>query len=215
MNAHTDFWVFRQSTYLYPHHTAIHLLELVLPLSPTNRHKAMLSYLHNAGLHGAFESLKRETENEEFEVDDPKAKWVGLLEKKWTSVIRLQKKVGSLSCLSNWRMGLPAWPCGQPILAPGKAQNSDRAHPLMGQMVTLVPSLPIGPCLRSHTADHGPGIPQFCPPCRTSFSHPRILLVLYRPLPPSRPRTAYPHLAPRTNHPRSFPSALDRPGVRE
>ena len=28
-------------------------------------------------------------------VPDPKAKWAGLLEKKWTSVIRLQKKVRS------------------------------------------------------------------------------------------------------------------------
>jgi hypothetical protein len=42
---------------------------------------------------GTYEALKRETENDDFEVDDPKAKWVGLLEKKWTSVIRLQKKV--------------------------------------------------------------------------------------------------------------------------
>lgn len=53
----------------------------------------MLSYLHSAGLRDSYEALKRETENGEFEVDDPKAKWVGLLEKKWTSVIRLQKKV--------------------------------------------------------------------------------------------------------------------------
>jgi platelet-activating factor acetylhydrolase IB subunit alpha len=44
-------------------------------------------------MQGTYEALKRETENDEFEVDDPKAKWVGLLEKKWTSVIRLQKKV--------------------------------------------------------------------------------------------------------------------------
>lgn len=57
------------------------------------RHKAMLSYLHSSGMQGTYEALKRETENDDFEVDDPKAKWVGLLEKKWTSVIRLQKKV--------------------------------------------------------------------------------------------------------------------------
>jgi len=43
-------------------------------------------------MNGSFESLRRDTGLDEFEVDDPKAKWVGLLEKKWTSVIRLQKK---------------------------------------------------------------------------------------------------------------------------
>lgn len=53
----------------------------------------MLSYLHSAGLRDTYEALKRETDNEDFTTDDPKAKWVGLLEKKWTSVIRLQKKV--------------------------------------------------------------------------------------------------------------------------
>lgn len=61
----------------------------------------MLSYLHATGLHDTYESLKRETDNGDFQPDDPKAKWVGLLEKKWTSVIRLQKKVGCLSLLSN------------------------------------------------------------------------------------------------------------------
>jgi platelet-activating factor acetylhydrolase IB subunit alpha len=55
----------------------------------------MLSYLHASGMHSAFEALKQETGHDGFEVDDPKAKWVGLLEKKWTSVIRLQKKVSS------------------------------------------------------------------------------------------------------------------------
>ncbi|GFZ45270.1 Lissencephaly-1 homolog [Saitozyma sp. JCM 24511] len=59
-------------------------------------HKAMLSYLHSSGMQGTYEALKRETENDDFEVDDPKAKWVGLLEKKWTSVIRLQKKIMDL-----------------------------------------------------------------------------------------------------------------------
>ncbi|WVF69212.1 nuclear distribution protein PAC1 [Kwoniella sp. CBS 6097] len=59
-------------------------------------HKSMLSYLHSAGMHEAYEALKKETDNEEFVVDDPKARWVGLLEKKWTSVIRLQKKIMDL-----------------------------------------------------------------------------------------------------------------------
>jgi platelet-activating factor acetylhydrolase IB subunit alpha len=46
------------------------------------------------GLHDTYDSLRRETENVDFDPSDSKAKWVGLLEKKWTSVIRLQKKVG-------------------------------------------------------------------------------------------------------------------------
>lgn len=60
------------------------------------RHKAMLSYLHASGMHDAYDTLKRETDNADFDPSDVKAKWVGLLEKKWTSVIRLQKKVYSL-----------------------------------------------------------------------------------------------------------------------
>lgn len=36
--------------------------------------------------------MKRECGQDEFK-PDPRAKWTGLLEKKWTSVIRLQKKV--------------------------------------------------------------------------------------------------------------------------
>ena len=63
------------------------------PLIESSRHKSILSYLHSAGMRETYDALKRETDNEEFQVDDPKAKWVGLLEKKWTSVIRLQKKV--------------------------------------------------------------------------------------------------------------------------
>ncbi|RXK41574.1 nuclear distribution protein PAC1 [Tremella mesenterica] len=56
----------------------------------------MLSYLHAVGLHESYDVLRRETGIEDFQVDDPKAKWVGLLEKKWTSVIRLQKKIMDL-----------------------------------------------------------------------------------------------------------------------
>jgi platelet-activating factor acetylhydrolase IB subunit alpha len=57
----------------------------------------MLSYLHAMGMHDTYEALRRETENDEFDPSDAKAKWVGLLEKKWTSVIRLQKKVNRCS----------------------------------------------------------------------------------------------------------------------
>ncbi|KAK1925406.1 WD40-repeat-containing domain protein [Papiliotrema laurentii] len=59
-------------------------------------HRAMLSYLHNAGMQSTYDALKNETGIDDLELDDPKAKWVGLLEKKWTSVIRLQKKIMDL-----------------------------------------------------------------------------------------------------------------------
>lgn len=57
-----------------------------------NRHKAILDYLHSNGYTTAFDSLKAESKQEDFN-PDPKQKYAGLLEKKWTSVIRLQKKV--------------------------------------------------------------------------------------------------------------------------
>lgn len=66
----------------------------------------MLDYLANAGFTQSLEALKQEARIDSFE-QDPKAKWSGLLEKKWTSVIRLQKKVrfalpsALLSC--RWR----------------------------------------------------------------------------------------------------------------
>ena len=54
------------------------------------RHKAILEYLHSNNFTDAFNSLKSDTGIEY--TPDPKAKYSGLLEKKWTSVIRLQKK---------------------------------------------------------------------------------------------------------------------------
>src|ERR1700731_208305 len=56
------------------------------------RHKAILDYLSASGFHDSFTALKAESLNDDF-VPDPKQKYAGLLEKKWTSVIRLQKKV--------------------------------------------------------------------------------------------------------------------------
>jgi platelet-activating factor acetylhydrolase IB subunit alpha len=51
-----------------------------------------LDYLSANGFSQSFITLKSETDNEDF-IPDPKQKYSGLLEKKWTSVIRLQKKV--------------------------------------------------------------------------------------------------------------------------
>ncbi|KAL1915652.1 uncharacterized protein VTP21DRAFT_6411 [Calcarisporiella thermophila] len=58
-------------------------------------HKAILDYLHANGFSSSFETLKEETQIEDF-LPDPKQKYAGLLEKKWTSVIRLQKKIMEL-----------------------------------------------------------------------------------------------------------------------
>ncbi|KAK0518649.1 Lissencephaly-1 [Tilletia horrida] len=55
-------------------------------------HKSILDYFNANGLTQSYEALMREAEQDGF-VPDPKAKYAGLLEKKWTSVIRLQKKI--------------------------------------------------------------------------------------------------------------------------
>ncbi|KAH9814857.1 WD40-repeat-containing domain protein [Melampsora americana] len=59
-------------------------------------HKAVLDFLFSSGFHLAFEALKSELPSQLDFQPDPKAKWAGLLEKKWTSVIRLQKKIMDL-----------------------------------------------------------------------------------------------------------------------
>lgn len=57
-----------------------------------NRHKSILDYLETNGYTETLSVFKGEAHLPDFQ-PDPKAKWSGLLEKKWTSVIRLQKKV--------------------------------------------------------------------------------------------------------------------------
>ncbi|ORX92113.1 dynein regulator [Basidiobolus meristosporus CBS 931.73] len=57
--------------------------------------RAILDFLHVNGYTDSYETLKRESHNEEFN-PDPMQKYTGLLEKKWTSVIRLQKKIMDL-----------------------------------------------------------------------------------------------------------------------
>lgn len=54
-----------------------------------HRHKAIADYLSSQGFMGALEAFKREA-NLNGEVDKTAS---GLLEKKWMSVVRLQKKV--------------------------------------------------------------------------------------------------------------------------
>ncbi|KAH7915312.1 WD40-repeat-containing domain protein [Hygrophoropsis aurantiaca] len=57
-------------------------------------HKSMLEYLHSNNFTAAYNALQEDTGTEY--TPDPKTKYAGLLEKKWTSVIRLQKKIMDL-----------------------------------------------------------------------------------------------------------------------
>ncbi|KAH8099515.1 dynein regulator [Cristinia sonorae] len=57
-------------------------------------HKSVLEYLHANNFTDAFNALKADTGVDY--TPDPKSKYAGLLEKKWTSVIRLQKKIMDL-----------------------------------------------------------------------------------------------------------------------
>lgn len=56
------------------------------------RHKAILDYLSTNGFTESFQTFRNESGNQAF-TPGPKQNSSGLLEKKWTSVIRLQKKV--------------------------------------------------------------------------------------------------------------------------
>lgn len=54
-------------------------------------HRALLEYLSQSEFHEAYDALKKCTALEH--TPDAKGKYAGLLEKKWLSTIRLQKKV--------------------------------------------------------------------------------------------------------------------------
>ncbi|KAF9897747.1 protein with putative role during mitosis [Lobosporangium transversale] len=56
-------------------------------------HKAILDYLSASGFTQSFQMLRTETHNQDF---TPTPKSAGLLEKKWTSTIRMQKKIMEL-----------------------------------------------------------------------------------------------------------------------
>ena len=63
--------------------------------------KAIADYMLSNGYSEALESFKKETDMPG-EIDK---KYSGLLEKKWTSVIRLQKKVRYCICQLRVRLG--------------------------------------------------------------------------------------------------------------
>ncbi|KAK2466814.1 hypothetical protein APHAL10511_001072 [Amanita phalloides] len=54
-------------------------------------HRSMLEYLYANNFSAAYQAFKADAGTDY--TPDPKAKYAGLLEKKWTSVIRLQKKI--------------------------------------------------------------------------------------------------------------------------
>lgn len=60
---------------------------------PSCRNKAIADYLSTNGYQDALEAFKKEADMP----GEVERKYGGLLEKKWTSVIRLQKKVGGYS----------------------------------------------------------------------------------------------------------------------
>ena len=62
--------------------------------------KAIADYMQSNGYNEALEAFKKETDMPG-EID---RKYAGLLEKKWTSVIRLQKKVALGSCCDRFVM---------------------------------------------------------------------------------------------------------------
>lgn len=57
-----------------------------------HRHKAILAYLQSNDLPNTYNALREEL-GEDFCDDETVQKYVGLMERKWTTVLRLQKKV--------------------------------------------------------------------------------------------------------------------------
>ena len=78
----------REELYVNTRHLQFHQLIS----SPS--HKSLLDYLQSSGYDDTANALRRDVGLEDVTLDS-KAKYAGLLEKKWTSVIRLQRKVRS------------------------------------------------------------------------------------------------------------------------
>ncbi|WVN90828.1 nuclear distribution protein PAC1 [Cryptococcus depauperatus CBS 7841] len=92
-------------------------------------HKSMLSYMHATGMQESFEVFKRETTNEDFSVDDPKARWVGLLEKKWTSIMDLEARNAALLAeLSSPTRASSSSSASQPFIPRAPAQHTLTSH---------------------------------------------------------------------------------------
>ncbi|KAI9452749.1 dynein regulator [Russula earlei] len=85
-------------------------------------HKAILDYLHNAGFTKTFEQFKEDAKLPDFQPDLGQ-KSNGLLVKKWTSVIRMQKKkLGYRKHCTTTR----TWPLSQPVSAEETTRTGSR-----------------------------------------------------------------------------------------
>ena len=83
-------------------------------------HKATLEYLHASGFGDAFDVLRRDAGLADY-APDPQSRFCGLLEKKWLSTIRLQKKNMELeSRVAQLEQELQAAPSARPA-APARA----------------------------------------------------------------------------------------------
>jgi hypothetical protein len=65
------------------------------PLTPADRHKAIIAYLGVINAPNTAAAFREEANVSEAFDDATCKKYEGLLEKKWTSVVRLQKKVAA------------------------------------------------------------------------------------------------------------------------
>lgn len=75
-----------------------------------NRHKAIIAYLAASNHPSSAQALQDELGIGDSFDDATRKKYEGLLEKKWTSVVRLQKKVRSDAPPLNTRRTEPARP---------------------------------------------------------------------------------------------------------
>jgi len=67
---------------------------MIIPGSNQTSHKSIIAYLGVANLPKTAQVIREELGIGDSFDDATKKKYEGLLEKKWTSVVRLQKKVG-------------------------------------------------------------------------------------------------------------------------
>ncbi|EKM82583.1 hypothetical protein AGABI1DRAFT_111186 [Agaricus bisporus var. burnettii JB137-S8] len=116
-------------------------------------HKSMLDYLYANNYMSAFSAFQADAGTQY--TPDPKAKYTGLLEKKWTSVIRLQKKIMDLenrnAALQEELSTAPAKRASQSDWVP----RAPAAHVLMGHRspITRVAFHPLYSVLASASED--------------------------------------------------------------
>ncbi|CAG7916179.1 unnamed protein product [Penicillium olsonii] len=67
--------------------------QLLTPRQAEELHKGIIAYLTSVNLHHSSAALREELGDSVTVDDTTLKKYEGLLEKKWTSVVRLQKKV--------------------------------------------------------------------------------------------------------------------------